>query len=455
MGNGNPLVRFSVSSPVKTPQLLTLTATATALGLTVAAAPAVVAAPATPQTAQTAQTAQTPQTFTTAPAPKTSSAPRSTALRTDRATLTSYRLAPGLLKITPDPKGGNPTQVHGLLGMPRGKGPHPVAVVLHGAHHNCVTTGKDPYISPRAVTTTWPLVCARPGKPERGLGPDYLRQNMGLSHTVETLARKGFAAVAIDVVSPEIWWGGETDAEKGYTQLVDAHLRLLRDLNKGVNHGLAVSGLTGRIDTSRVGLVGHSRGGGYVLSPKAAQRAGLFGAVAIQPLENADKATHKVPVLNIRGACDEDVLPDAGLGTMKKLAASRSTTVAADVLLAGTGHRMVNSNLAATDPGGTIGGCKAAKVASPAAARAQVAQLTADFLHQALRKAPSYRLPALTGLAPKGGNLRKGGPAVTFRDTPRATLTDPRTVREITSKERILPAIPKGLKIAKRPDAGI
>ncbi|KNB49182.1 dienelactone hydrolase family protein [Streptomyces caatingaensis] len=372
-----------------------------------------------------------------------------------RASLTQYALAPGLLKITGGRTPGNPSQVHGVLGMPEGKGPHPVVVVMHGAHHNCVTARKGDGVTQNPVKTTWPLVCAKPGKKEKGVGPDYLRQDAGLSHLVEALTRKGFVAVSIDVVSPEIWWGGETDPVKGYTDLVDAHLRLLSDLDKGVSHGLKVPDAKGRIDTSRVGLVGHSRGGGYVLSQKAAQRKGLFGVVAVEPAENAEKATHKVPVLNVRGACDEDTGPEAGLATMKGLAESGRTEVAADVLLAGTGHRMLNTNLAPTDKGGGNGGCKPTKVVNPAAARAQVAQLTAAFLDQALHRAGSYRLPAVKGLAPKGGNLRKGGPAVTFRAARQETYTDPHRIRETSSKERLLPAVPKGLKVDKVPDDGI
>ncbi|MBH1934669.1 alpha/beta hydrolase [Streptomyces sp. AV19] len=372
-----------------------------------------------------------------------------------KGSLTQYALSPGLLKITGGRTAGNPTQVHGVLGMPKGKGPHPVAVVMHGAHHNCVTAKKGDGITQNPVKTAWPLVCAKPGKKEKGVGPDYLRQDAGLSHVVEALTRKGFVAVSIDVVSPEIWWGGETDPVKGYTDLVDAHLRLLSDLNKGVSHGLKIPDVKGRIDTSRVGLVGHSRGGGYVLSQKAAQRKGLFGAVAIEPAEYAEKATHKVPVLNIRGGCDEDTGPDAGLTTVKGLAKSGRTKVAADVLLPGAGHTMMNTNLAPARKDGSVGECKRAKVAKPAAARDQVAQLTAAFLEQALHKAGSYRLPAVKGLAPKGGNLRKGGPAVTFREARPETYADPHRIRETVSKERLLPAIPKTLKVNKTPDAGI
>ncbi|MFF3767466.1 hypothetical protein ACFYYR_25750 [Streptomyces sp. NPDC001922] len=318
--------------------------------------------------------------------------------------LTRYRLAPGMIKNVPGGR-GNPTQVHGVLGMPQGNGPHPVVVVLHGLHHPCVRDGA-PGIARDAVKTRWPLVCASPDKPDareaRGAGPGYLRQDVGLSPMVQALTRKGFVAVSIDVTAAEYWWGGETVAEKGYTQLVGTHLKLLSDLNRGITHGLDLPGVKGRIDTSRVGPVGHSRGGGYVLSPKAAERAGLFGAVAVEPGENVERAPHRVPVLTVRGACDEDLGPDAGLDTMKKLAASGSTKVAADALLAGTGHRMLNTNLAPTDEDGGIGDCSASEVASPAAARAQVAQMTAAFLAQAARGATSYELPALDGLRPPG-----------------------------------------------------
>ncbi|MFF3762648.1 dienelactone hydrolase family protein [Streptomyces sp. NPDC001922] len=368
-----------------------------------------------------------------------------------RAGLTSYELAPGLLDITRKP--GNPTQVHGVLGMPKGKGPHPVVVVMHGNHHNCAFSDRPPYYPRKPVKDQWPLVCHKPGDPHNpNLGPDYLRHDVGLSHVVEALTRKGFAAVSIDVVSPEHWWVGEPDTQKGYTDLLTTHLRLLSDLNKGIDHGLNIPGVKGRIDTSRVGLVGHSRGGGYVLSQKAARRAGLFGVVALEPAMEAGKVKHKVPVLNVRGGCDEDVDPSAGLRDMKELARSGSTKVAADVLLAGTGHRMLNTNLPPTDTEeGDVGECPASKVAEPAAARAQAAQLTASFLDQALRGATSYRLPALKGLAPKGGNLRRSGPAVTFHKTPRQAFTSPRAIPEVTSKQRLLPAIPKDIEVNKRP----
>ncbi|MFJ9431211.1 alpha/beta hydrolase [Streptomyces sp. NPDC101490] len=387
------------------------------------------------------------------------SAPRLAPKPADRpapALLTSYQLTPGLLNITGGRTAGNPSQVHGVLGVPRGKGPHPVVVVVHGTHHNCLPTGAS-VVAKKPVKTTWPLVCAEPGKQKPGpsLGPDYLRHDVGLSHMVQELTRKGFAAVSIDVVSPESWWGGETEPQKGYADLISAHLQLLSDVNKGVNHGLKLKGLKGRIDTSRVGLVGHSRGGGHVLTAKAAKRPGLFGVVAVQPAENVEKAPHRVPVLNIRSTCDEDTGPKAGLDTVKKLASSGTTKVAADVVLTGVGHRMLNTNLAATDPGGANGECKASQVASPAAARSQTAQLTASFLAQALKKSPSYRLPALPEIAPKGSNLRKGGPAVTFGKTARQKYTEPHRIPLVSSKQRLLPAIPKSLKIMKEPDAGI
>ncbi|MBL1099246.1 dienelactone hydrolase family protein [Streptomyces coffeae] len=369
----------------------------------------------------------------------------------DKASLTRYRLAPGVIKNTSSESGLNPTQVHGVLGMPKGKGPHPVVVVLHGMHPNCAPTPDraDDGVAPRAVKTTWPLVCAAEGEEKPGLGQGYLRHNAGLSHVVQALTRKGFAAVSIDVVSAEYWWSGEANPTKGYTQLIDAHLKLLSDLNKGIDHGLDIKGVKGRIDTSRVGLVGHSRGGGYVLGKTAGQRTGLFGAVAIEPAEEAEKPPHRVPVLNIRGACDEDTGPTAGLGTMKDLARSGSTKVAADVRLAGTGHAMLNTNLEPTRKNGSVGDCRASKVAEPDAARDQVAQLTAAFMDQAVHKATAYRLPAVAGPTPTGRNLRQAGPALTFRPAGRHTYTDPQRIPETGSRQRLLPKVPAGLPIDK------
>ncbi|MEU8917275.1 hypothetical protein [Streptomyces nigrescens] len=48
-------------------------------------------------------------------------------------------------------------------------------------------------------------------------------------------------------------------------------------------------------------------------------------------------------------------------------------------------------------------------------------------------------------------DLRKDGPAVTFHQAPQQTFTNPLAIREVTSKQRLLPAIPKDLKVNKRP----
>ncbi|WP_148593159.1 hypothetical protein [Streptomyces sp. WAC01526] len=71
------------------------------------------------------------------------------------------------------------------------------------------------------------------------------------------------------------------------------------------------------------------------------------------------------------------------------------------------------------------------------------------------RKSKSYQLPALKGLAPKGGNLRKDGPAVTFHQAPQQTFTNPLAILEATSKQRLLAAIPKDLIVNKRPSDDI
>ncbi|MED7947640.1 poly(ethylene terephthalate) hydrolase family protein [Streptomyces sp. BE303] len=278
-----------------------------------------------------------------------------------------------------------------------------------------------------------------------------MRLDTGLSHVVEALAREGFVAVSVDVVSAQAAWAGEPDSGRGYSQLIDAHLGLLADLNRGVMHGLRIPGVKGRIDTGRVGLVGHSRGGGYVLSGAAAARPGLFAVVAVEP-ELSDTAAHTVPVLTIRGTCDEDTGPAAGQDWMKELAMSHSTRVAVDAVLAGGGHAMLNTNL---DPAlaAAAQACPGGAVADPAAARDQVGQLGAAFMAQALRKATHYTLPTVDGQI-TGRNLVENGPAATFRPAGGAGYTDPLAIRTTTSGNRLLPAVPKGLKINRTGDMG-
>lgn len=38
-----------------------------------------------------------------------------------------------------------------------------------------------------------------------------------------------------------------------------------------------------------------------------------------------------------------------------------------------------------------------------------------------------------------------------FQQAPQQTFTNPLAIREVTSKQRLLPAIPKDLKVNKRP----
>ncbi|WP_329871095.1 hypothetical protein [Streptomyces sp. SP18CS02] len=134
---------------------------------------------------------------------------------------------------------------------------------------------------------------------------------------------------------------------------------------------------------------------------------------------------------------------------MKALATSRTTPVAADVLLDVPGHATLNTNLDPTKSDGGAGARRASKVTQPAAARDQVAQLTADFPQQALREATAYRLPALKGPAPTARYLNTNGPRPTFVPSTPRSCTDPLTIREVTTQQHLLPPIPKNLTIAK------
>jgi len=370
----------------------------------------------------------------------------------DRSVLTKYALAKGVIHNVGDNL--NPSMMRGVLGVPSGPGPFPVAVILHGAAPSCIWKGREVGYIDRPRASHWALVCADPGtkfKDSRAVGPDYAHNEAGMSYLVQALVARGFVAVSIDVAAAEAFWVGEPDADRGYTELVSAHLRLLKDLNAGDNHGLALPDLTGRIDTSRVALVGHSRGGAYVLSPSAARRMGLFAAVAIEPAINSPaRRLHTVPVLNIRGACDEQVGALAALHDMKALARRGSTQVAIDVLLSGTTHAAGNTNWV------PLGGmyaipCDDTEVARTRTSRAAIAQLTARFLKQALRGADAYRLPDVGGLVARSRNLVTGGPTVRLGSAPVERYRLPRDIPLVTSSDQILDPIPPDIEVNKDP----
>jgi len=116
----------------------------------------------------------------------------------------------------------------GIIAIPQTEGPHPVAVIFHGAQN---------VSSIRARVYT---------------GFDYL---------VRQLAAEGFVAISVNMLANYSFMMGEQEVQNGWAiEIFNSHIASLEAANLGYDAGFDID-LTGMIDTEQIHLIGHSRGG--------------------------------------------------------------------------------------------------------------------------------------------------------------------------------------------------
>jgi dienelactone hydrolase len=130
-----------------------------------------------------------------------------------------------------------PVPVRGLIAVPEGDGPFPVAVIVHGAYVFCTAeliNGVDPFPCP----------------------PDHdLQQYRGFAYLAEALAESGYLTIVPDVAYEYNNGFGEPTYGERTRQMLAAHLA---GLESGEGYPVDVAG---KADLSRLVLAGHSNGG--------------------------------------------------------------------------------------------------------------------------------------------------------------------------------------------------
>lgn len=190
------------------------------------------------------------------------------------------------------------TSLYGVVRYPvdLDDGPYPLVVLLHGNHGNCRRnrTRTDGCLVRDEHECDYPGYFTAPNAE-------------GMTYQAEALASQGMIAVTISANALNC--RGGYIAER--SALIRGHVVQWADWNKG--SGSLGATFAGAVDLSRLGLVGHSRGGDAVsLAPTTFSDNPVSGVTigsifAIAPTDFLDTETYGAPYGLLLPSCDGDV----------------------------------------------------------------------------------------------------------------------------------------------------
>lgn len=232
------------------------------------------------------------------PAAKTEPDPITNTVAADAATTGAYGVSEneyqfGRMTVVDNKNGDSyETDIHGYIQYPEGEaGPFPLVLFLHGRHGTCYDG--------------------------RGIDDDDCENPIpsyrGYQYISENLASHGYAVISVDAndindhdSSPG---NGDTGA-LARAMLVVRHLDEFRTINQAGGNGL--DNLMGKLDMSRIGIMGHSRGGEGVNQTVLYNRAqpephNITAVFALAPTDYNTQTVSNVNFLSLAGYCDGDV----------------------------------------------------------------------------------------------------------------------------------------------------
>ncbi|WP_083681722.1 hypothetical protein [Paenibacillus sp. FSL A5-0031] len=224
--------------------------------------------------------------------------------------------------------------LNGRVWMPEGEGPYPIALIVHGNH----------------------------------LMEDF--SDGGYGYLGELLASQGIIAISVDenFLNYSVWSGIPNNDMKVRAWVLLKHLQQIKQLNEEVGNPF-----TGKVDLSRVALIGHSRGGQAVAMASDADRwfkddktlkslndVIIESVVAIAPtdkqVDNKSAQLTDVNYLTLQGARDADVNNFYGDRQYSRTKFQESTDkFKAALYIADANHSQFNSDWGRMDerpPGG-------------------------------------------------------------------------------------------------------
>lgn len=210
--------------------------------------------------------------------------------------------------------GSMPYRIRGWLSLPEEGENLPLVLLIHGSHDS--------------------------------KNPDA-KLYRGFSYLTDALARRGYAAVSLDVQPAYVWEYGREDDDKKAMAITERQLTFFQRAVRGEK--LFPTDLIKRIDLDRLVVVGHSRGGDTALE-LANQLEGAAAAVAIAPgMRKAEKEWKDIPIAILIPELDGDVADFDGFGYLASLYRAKRANPATATFLRGGNHNFFNSCLTAND----------------------------------------------------------------------------------------------------------
>ncbi len=242
-----------------------------------------------------------------------------------------------------------PVPLTGVIGLPAGDGPLPWVVLLHGRHGGCHFALNRP--------SQWPCD-----------DPDY---DQGLAYLAQGLVEAGFGVMVPNLNAAFSATYGATPeqrntlADQRSQAIIDAHLTRLAAAHRGEDPGFGTSlaaQIAGRVDWARLGMMGHSMGGGAAAlnaltrqgRTNPTQIANGLGPVAAlilvaptrsQPLAQWDDLYQlpDIPTAILLGGCDRDITDFSSLYYAETAQDANRTTPVAVVMPLGANHNFFNA----------------------------------------------------------------------------------------------------------------